>query len=84
MPITFLGLLEDVDCFEGKNGFGANVTVSTKQERKTKRISFMVRDREQATKLETLLDSNVQIKIELSQNNFGLRFGDILDIKKAA
>lgn len=80
MPVEICGLLEDVESFEGKNGFGANVTLSTKVDKKTKRITFMTRSKETAVKLESLLDTNVILKIELNQNNFGLRFGDLLDI----
>jgi len=80
MPIDIIGLLEDVQTFEGKNGFGANVTVSTKVDRKTKRVTFMIKDKNVANKLETLLDTEVVIKIELNQNNFGLRFGEVLNV----
>lgn len=80
MPIELLGLLEDVQTFEGKNGFGANVTVSTKVDKKTKRVTFMIKDKNLANKLESLLDTDVIIKIELNQNNFGLRFGEVLNI----
>lgn len=80
MPVEIVGLLEDVQSFEGKNGFGANVTLSTKVDRKTKRVTFMIKDKNVANKLETLLDTDVVIKVELNQNNFGLRFGEILSI----
>ncbi len=40
MPIEIRGLLEDLETYEGKNGFGANVTLSTKIDRKTKRLSL--------------------------------------------
>lgn len=80
MPVEVCGLLEDVETFEGKNGFGANITVSTKVDKKTKRITFMTRSKEIVAKLEPLLDTNIILNIELNQNNFGLRFGDILNI----
>jgi hypothetical protein len=80
MPIELMGLLEDVQEYEGKNGFGANVTVSTKVGKKTKRVSFLVKDKDKASKLNELLDTDVVLKIELNQNNFGLRFGELLEI----
>lgn len=80
MPVELIGLLEDVEKFEGKNGFGANITVSQKVDKKTKRISFMTRDKNVAEKLESLLDTDVILKVELNQNNFGLRFGDVISI----
>lgn len=80
MPVELIGLLEDVEPYEGKNGFGANITISTKVERKTKRVTFRTTDKNIANKLETLLDTDVIVKVALEQNNFGLRFGDVLSI----
>jgi hypothetical protein len=80
MPIELMGLLEDVETFEGKSGFGANVTISTKVEKKTKRVTFMTRSKEVVSKLELLLDTDVIVKIQLNQNNFGLRFGDVIEV----
>lgn len=80
MPVEISGLLEDVEKFEGKNGFGANVTLSAKVEKRTKRLTFMIKSEEMANELENLLDTDVVLKIELNQNNFGLRLGEILEI----
>jgi hypothetical protein len=81
MPVEFTGLLEDVDGYEGKNGFGANITVSSKNaEKKVKRLEFRTNSKEMAEKLEKKLGTNVKIKVILQQNNFGLRFGDILEV----
>ena len=80
MPVEIYGLLEDVETYEGKNGFGANITISQKVNRKTKRITFTIKDKNMADKLEQLLDTDISIKLELNQNNFGLRFGQILEI----
>lgn len=80
MPIEIRGLLEDLETYEGKNGFGANVTLSTKIDRKTKRLSFNLKDKKMADELDALLDTDVILTVELIQNNFGLRFGNILDI----
>ena len=80
MPIEFTGFLEDVEGYEGKNGFGANITVSSKVERKVKRLEFRTKSKELANKLDELLGTEVTFKIILAQNNFGLRFGDILEV----
>lgn len=80
MPVEIRGLLEDLETYEGKNGFGANVTLSTKIDRKTKRLSFNLKDKKMADKLDALLDTDVILTVELIQNNFGLRFGSILGI----
>lgn len=80
MPVEIKGLLEDVVTYEGKNGFGASVTISTKIDRKTKRLTFNVKDKSTADKLDTLLDTEIILSIELIQSNFGLRFGNILSI----
>lgn len=80
MPITFKGLLEDVDAYEGKNGFGANVTVSQKVGKKVKRLQFRIKSREMADMLERMLGEEVTVTIELDQNNYGLRFGELLEV----
>lgn len=80
MPVIILGTIEDVRPYEGKNGFGANVVISTKVERRTKRLEFRVNDRAVADKLESLLDNEVTIRIELEQSSFGIRFGDLLEV----
>lgn len=80
MPVEIRGLLEDLETYEGKNGFGANVTLSTKIDRKTKRLSFNLKDKKMADELDALLDTDVILTVELIQNNFGLRFGNIIGI----
>ncbi len=80
MPITFKGLLEDVKGYEGKNGFGANIVVSTKVDRKIKRLEFRTNSKETAEKLDELLGTEIEVTVLLNQNNFGLRFGDILNV----
>ena len=80
MPIIFKGLLEDVEPYEGKNGFGANVTVSSKVGKRVKRLSFITKDRAIAKILEDKLGEIVVLRIELNESKFGLRFGEVLDI----
>lgn len=80
MPIEICGLLEDVETYEGKNGFGANITISQKIDKRTKRLDFRITDKEQATKLESLLDTAVTLILGLEQNNFGLRISGIMKI----
>jgi hypothetical protein len=81
MPVEICGLLEDVESYTGKNGFGANLTISKKVGKKTKRLSFTIKDEAQYTQLEKLLDTDVILIVALEQNNFGLRFGEIYEIK---
>ena len=80
MPIEIIGLLEDVETFEGKSGFGANITISTKVDKKTKRITFMSRSKEHVATLETMIDTDVNVTVLLGQNNFGLRIGEIQSV----
>lgn len=82
MPIELQGLLEDVQPYEGKNGFGANITMSTKVDKKTKRITFRTTDRAFADKCEILLDTDVIVKLPLEQSNFGLRLGEPVIIEQ--
>lgn len=83
MPVTINGLLEDVQEYEGKNGFGANVTISQKIGKKTKRITFIIKDKSLALRFSDLLDCEVSLCIAVVQNNFGTRFGDVYSIQEA-
>lgn len=80
MPVLIIGTVEDVQTYNGKNGFGANITISTKIDKRTKRITFRSSDQMKAALLESKLDEEVTLKIELDQSNFGLRFGNVLEV----
>lgn len=80
MPVIIIGIIEDVKSYEGKNGFGATVVISRKINKRTKRIEFNIRDKSMADTLETKLDEEVTLEIELDQSSFGIRFGNILSV----
>lgn len=80
MPVILIGIVEDVNSYEGKNGFGANITMSTLMNKRRKTISFNTKDKDLAAKFELNLQEQVTVKIELAQNNFGLRLGEILEL----
>lgn len=80
MEIELVGHLDDVQTYNGKNGFGANVVMSQKVGKRTKTITFNTKDKAQADALEEALDTDVIVKIDLVQNNFGLRLGNIISI----
>lgn len=80
MPVTIKGVVEDVQTYEGKNGFGATITLSALLEKRRKTISFNTKSREYASLFEGNLQNEVTVKIVLSQSNFGLRLGDIIQV----
>lgn len=80
MPIIIMGIIEDVKTYTGKNGFGANVTMSQLVDKRRKSITFNTNSAEMARLLEEHLQEEMTLKIMLDQNNFGLRFGDILEV----
>lgn len=79
MPIIIIGIVEDVQSYEGKNGFGANITMSALLNKRRKTLTFNTKDRDLAQKFELSLQEQVTVKIELVQSNFGLRLGEILE-----
>lgn len=79
MPVIIIGIIEDVKAYEGKNGFGANIVMSMLVDKRRKSITFNTKSAEMARKLEEKLQEEVTLKIMLEQNNFGLRFGDIIE-----
>lgn len=80
MPVIIIGTIEDVKTYTGKNGFGATISLSALIDRRRKTITFNTNSAEKANLLEEHLQEECTIKIMLDQSNFGLRFGDILDI----
>ncbi len=71
--------IENVETYTGKNGFGANITVSQLVNKKRQLLTFNTTNAEFANVLENHLQEEGEITIELNQNNFGLRLGEILD-----
>ena len=84
MPVIIIGIVEDVQTYQGKNGFGANITMSTLIDKRRKSLTFNNNDREIVAEFEENLQHEVTVKIVLSQSNFGLRLGEILEVVPAA
>ena len=80
MPIIIIGIVEDVQSYEGKNGFGANITMSALLNKRRKTLTFNTKDRDLAQKFELNLQQQVTVRIELVQSNFGLRLGEIFEL----
>jgi len=80
MPVIIIGTVEDVNSYEGKNGFGANITMSALLNKRRKTLTFNTKDRDLAQKFELSLQEQVTVKIELVQSNFGLRLGEIFEL----
>jgi hypothetical protein len=83
MPVIIIGIVEDVQTYEGKNGFGANITMSALIDKRRKTLTFNVKDKGLAASFEKQLQCEITLKIELSQSNFGLRLGEILELVPA-
>ena len=80
MPVIIIGTVEDVNSYEGKNGFGANITMSALLNKRRKTLTFNTKDRDLAQKFELNLQQQVTVRIELVQSNFGLRLGEIFEL----
>lgn len=80
MPIIIIGIVEDVQTYQGKNGFGANITMSALIDKRRKSLTFNNSDRDIVKMFEDNLQKEVTVKLLLSQSSFGLRLGDIIEI----
>jgi len=80
MKVTLVGTIENVEMYEGKNGFGANVTMSEVIDKRRQLVTFTAKDKKQAELLENNLQEEAAVQIILTQSNFGLRLGEIVDI----
>ena len=81
MKISIECNIENVETYTGKNGFGANITVSQLVVRKRQLLTFNTSNAEYANILECKLQETVVLELELNQSNFGLRITDIIDIQ---
>ncbi|WP_317412330.1 hypothetical protein [Clostridium baratii] len=81
MKISIECNIENVETYTGKNGFGANITVSQLVDRKRQLLTFNTSNAEYANLLECKLQETVVLELELNQSNFGLRITDIIDIQ---
>ena len=81
MKISIECNIENVETYTGKNGFGANITVSQLVDRKRQLLTFNTSNSEYANILECKLQETVVLELELNQSNFGLRITDIIDIQ---
>lgn len=84
MPVIIIGTIEDVQTYQGKNGFGANITISTLINKRRKSLTFNNNNKETVAQFEENLQHEVTVKIVLSQSNFGLRLGEIIEVVPAA
>ena len=81
MKISIECNIENVETYTGKNGFGANITVSQLVDRKRQLLTFNTSNAEYANILECKLQETVVLELELNQSNVGLRITDIIDIQ---
>lgn len=79
MLITINCNIENVEKYQSKNGFGANITVSQLINKKRNLLVFNTTNAEIANILEEHLQDTVNLSLELVQNNFGIRINDIID-----
>lgn len=77
MKCVLIGTIENVNSYEGKNGFGATISMSTVENKRREIVEFNTKDKELAEGFEEALQENATVEIQLIQNKFGLRFGDI-------
>lgn len=84
MKIQLQCVVENVEKYEGKNGLGANIMVSSLDIETKKRsfLTFNCKDPLKIALFENFLQEEVYVVLELNQNNFGLRLGDVLLVER--
>jgi hypothetical protein len=81
MIVNIKCVIENVEVYTGKNGFGANVTISQLIDKKRNLLVFNTSSAELASTFEEHLQEPVQLSLELIQNNFGLRIGQVTNFQ---
>lgn len=78
MKINVNCIIENVETYTGKNGFGANVTISQLVNKRRELLEFSTTSAENAKLLEEHLQEEMELELELTQNKFGIRIGEII------
>lgn len=82
MEILIYGIVEDVNEYQGKNGFGCNVKLSQLKDKRRKEITLNTKNALIAKVLEKNLQEEVSLTAILEQTNFGLRLVDITNVEE--
>lgn len=82
MTIELIGNVDNVQSWEGKNGFGGLVTISKVVNKKRENLDIPLQNITQYRMLEELLQLEVKMEVDLQQNKFGMRFSNILNVEK--
>jgi len=70
MKATTTAEIWQVDEYQGKNGYGANVTLLQKDTRS--KLEFNLKDAYQGGQLKALEGQEVELELELKQTRFGM------------
>lgn len=65
--------LDNVEAYEGKNGWGCTITVSAVVDKRRESLKFNTKDRSMFKLAESKLQEIVSLTINVNQNNFGTR-----------
>ena len=80
MKIIIQATVEDVEEYEGKNGYGCNIKISSLEGKKRQFLSLNTKSAKFANFLEENLQEDVILSVDLVQNNFGTRIGEIFEV----
>jgi len=80
MKCILCGTVENVESYEGKNGFGATITLSSVDNKKRTFLKFNTKVKSISNMFEDKLQEEVEVTISLDQNNFGLRLGEVVSV----
>ena len=80
MKCVLMGTVENVQEFEGKNGYGATITLSSVEKKKRTFLNFNTKVKSIAMQFEDKLQEETEVTIDLQQNNFGLRLGEVFSV----
>lgn len=82
MPVTFIAELEDINEYVGKNGYGANLSVSKRLNNRVKRLEFNTNSQVLVERLQGYLLKQIKFTVELNQNRWGLTIGNLLGFEE--
>lgn len=80
MKCILCGTVENVETYEGKNGFGATITLSSVENKKRTFLKFNTKVKSIANMFDEKLQEEVEVTMSLDQNNYGLRLGEVSSV----
>lgn len=82
MKVIVMATVENAEEYQGKTGYGCNITVSTLLDKKRESLEFNSKNPLIFAKCNEFLQEDVVLELDLQQSKFGLRIADVMSVNR--